>query len=620
MRKNSVFLIICVFLPLLLFAQTPTAPSGKRWEKVDILSDEFNGNSLDKTKWDDYYPHWSGRPPSAFKKGNAFVEDGYLKLRSTLKKDPSTVNNPLKDVWVNSAACVSKGWDAKPGYYYEASFKASSLSMTSSFWFRVGDFSEIDVIEHIGNPSIDKRQKDLPFKYQANTHYYGKHKGLKNKKTSYTMPTRGRDDFHTYGFWWKSANELLFYYDGKEVMKIVPRVPLNENLKMIFDTEVFPFAQAGIPSIGLPKVDNLNDNTKNTMLVDWVRVYELKDGEEIIDEISFKNTPTNLQEEIAYTLDVEYTASQAREVVVGFYKDDKWIASGITKVNKGKGVASVTVTLPEIAATGDNYSFKSHIRPLNTTWRNAIDNDEVNNVSISKKVQQLIANGTYFITSGANNQRLLARPIESNSARMHDPGNYNNQKWIFNHLGDNVYTIQNKGTKRYLEVSEAKCNVGADVTTWTMAKDNHQRWIVVKNGNGIYGLQPLHCKNFALDRSAGAVNANVQIWSYSNKNNNQKWRIIKENNTNNRSSLIPLVLNDSDTNEFSFYPNPSKDILFMSGLHIGDKISIYNLQGQELKTFKSQSTNEEISIQALAKGMYLIQINNNKSQYKFIKK
>lgn len=271
--KKSLLIFLLVYTHA-VFSQ-PTAPAGTHWEPVAELTDEFEGNSLDPTKWDDYHPHWSGRAPSAFKKGNAFVEDGVLLLRSTLKKDPSTVGNVFKDIWVNAAACVSKGKTAKPGYYYEAYMKASSLSMTSSFWFRVGKFSEIDVIEHIGDPSRDNRDHDLPYQYHANTHYYGKHSGLKNKAVEWKMPTRGRDEFHLYGFWWKDANTLWFYHNDVKVMEIVPRVPLDENLKMIFDTEVFPFEAAGIPSIGLPKVENLNDDTKNTMYVDYVRTYEL---------------------------------------------------------------------------------------------------------------------------------------------------------------------------------------------------------------------------------------------------------------------------------------------------------------------------------------------------------
>ncbi|WP_111977293.1 family 16 glycosylhydrolase [Algibacillus agarilyticus] len=253
----------------------PVLELDQTWQSVDQLTDEFNESSLDLSMWDDYHPHWEGRAPSAFKKGHCYVDNGFLVLKSTVKKLPEMVNDPYQDIWVNAAACVTKKKQAIPGYYYEARMKASSLSMTSSFWFRVGNYSEIDVIEHIGNPSVGSRQADLPYQYHANTHYYGPAKGPKPLAKEYKMTTRGRDEFHVYGFWWKDPNTLWFYHNDKKVMEIKPRVPFEEPLKMIFDTEVFPWATAGIPNIGLPKVENLNDPNKNAMLVDWVRTYKL---------------------------------------------------------------------------------------------------------------------------------------------------------------------------------------------------------------------------------------------------------------------------------------------------------------------------------------------------------
>lgn len=258
-------------------AAPPKPPKGFKWVLVDTLSDEFDGQRLNRKKWRNYHPSWSGRKPSKFKKSNTFLKGGKLHLRSTLKRDPSKVKNPFSDIWVNAAVCVSRK-KARPGYYYETSFKASSLSMTSSFWFRIGKYSEIDVIEHIGNPSRKSRQDDLPYQYHANTHYYGMYKDRENyppKASEWHMPTRGDAEFHLYGFWWKDPKELLFYHNDKEVMQIEPRVPLEERLHMIFDTEVFPFAQAGVAKIGLPLVKNLKNNKMNTMLVDFVRTYKL---------------------------------------------------------------------------------------------------------------------------------------------------------------------------------------------------------------------------------------------------------------------------------------------------------------------------------------------------------
>jgi Secretion system C-terminal sorting domain/Glycosyl hydrolases family 16 len=286
--KKTILLSAFLLINLLLNAQPPQTPAGMRWVPVPELTDEFNGTVLDASKWDDYHPNWSGRAPSAFKKGNAYVKDGKLCLRSGIKRDPSTVNNPLSDVWVDAAACVSKNKSAKPGYYYEAYMKASDLSMTSSFWFRVGSFSEIDVIEHIGHPSVASREDDLPYQYHANTHIYGTRTGA-SKAAEVRMNTRGRDEYHLYGFWWKDPRTLWFYHNGVKVMEIKPNTTFDENLKMIFDTEVFPFATAGVANIGLPTVASLNDNTKNTAYIDYVRTYKLVDNTLAVESNLYDN-------------------------------------------------------------------------------------------------------------------------------------------------------------------------------------------------------------------------------------------------------------------------------------------------------------------------------------------
>lgn len=365
--KRVLPLLLYFFSIIFLNAQTPQAPSGYQWEKVEELTDEFNGNTLDPNKWDDYHPHWSGRAPSNFKKGNAYVADGNLCLKSTMRKHPSTVSDPFKDIWVDAAACVSKGWTAKPGYFYEARFKASNLSMTSSFWFRVGDYSEIDVIEHIGNPSRDNRDDDLPYQYHANTHYYGKYAGLQPLAAEWHMPTRGRDEYHVYGFWWKDPNTLWFYHNGVKVMEIIPRRPLEENLKMIFDTEVFPFASAGVAHIGLPLPENLQDDTKNTMYVDYVRTYKLVEGNvPTQDEVSFYNVPASMTSSNQLAFDVAYSCPTSRDLFVALYNPEgKWLGNAKKTVSAVNGTATLTIDLGTYTPTPrTNHEIRCHLREV----------------------------------------------------------------------------------------------------------------------------------------------------------------------------------------------------------------------------------------------------------------
>lgn len=270
LRKFAAFLFCAITISI--YAQ-PVAPEGSQWHLVDELSDEFNQESLDTEKWNDYHPGWDGRTPSHFLRENVWVAEGMLHLRSNSRVDSmDEVEDSIRDVWVNSAAVSSKKRIAQPGWYYETKMKASDISMTNSFWFRMGDYSEIDVIEHMGHATHPGKIL-MDYAFAANTHAYGKKReqgySLGNH---YYMSTRGREEFHTYGLWWKDPNTLWFYHNGVKVMEITPSVPFEEKLHMIWDTEVFKWN-------GLPTIESLKDNSRNTMYVDFVRTFKLEELE-----------------------------------------------------------------------------------------------------------------------------------------------------------------------------------------------------------------------------------------------------------------------------------------------------------------------------------------------------
>lgn len=253
----------------------PVLPPEQKWKLVEELSDEFNQeDGMDTKKWNDYHPGWKGRTPSHFLRENVWVSDGLLHLRSNSRVESmDEVEDPIRDVWVNSAAVSSKKRIAQPGWYYETRFKASNISMTNSFWFRMGDYSEIDVIEHMGNPTKPSRAL-MQYEYGTNTHVYGQKRdqGYSHGKKFY-MSTKGNEEFHVYGFWWKDPETLWFYHNGVKVMEVRPSIPFEEKLHMIWDTEVFRWN-------GLPLVENLQDDTKNTMYVDYVRTWRVEDIEQ----------------------------------------------------------------------------------------------------------------------------------------------------------------------------------------------------------------------------------------------------------------------------------------------------------------------------------------------------
>ncbi|MBE0699862.1 MAG: family 16 glycosylhydrolase [Anaerolineaceae bacterium] len=231
----------------------PTPPSGSSWELIPVLSDEFNGPVLDRHKWLDYHPYWSGRTPSQFDVKNVSVSGGLLRLKNTTDvTNLNEVANPEEDNWVKAAIITSVKPIAMYGYY-EARVKASGISMTSSFWLQ-GKYSEIDVVEQIGAPAKQPGKSRLML---INTHFYPG--GWENdKKTPREIPMTigAAEDFHVYGVWWKDKDTAWLYHNGELVTEIQLGGEFLEPMYLFLDTEVFIWE-------GLPAVEDLKDDQRS---------------------------------------------------------------------------------------------------------------------------------------------------------------------------------------------------------------------------------------------------------------------------------------------------------------------------------------------------------------------
>lgn len=252
-------------------------PSGILWDPIPELSDEFNiqhpnsrGDGIDYTKWFEDHPQWSGRPPSQFNPDNSWVEDGMLKLRGTsLVNDISEVANPDNDHWIDTAAVVSRT-QATHGSYFETRVKVADISLSTAFWFRMNQFSEIDVFENMGNPGSPNANFNRS-SMRFTTIKYDEEPDIVVRDVVQMVDENGAplysaENFITYGVWWKNPEEVRFYYNDQEVGNFHPGGMFNEGLHMIFDMEAFFWR-------GLPSVADLNDPTKNTAQIDWVRAY-----------------------------------------------------------------------------------------------------------------------------------------------------------------------------------------------------------------------------------------------------------------------------------------------------------------------------------------------------------
>gem|GEM_PF-924644 len=275
-KKNSIlkcpgkfiFPILISFVSIkLVHAAAPPPPAGKQWQAVSILSDNFDGNTLNTAKWQPDHPYWNGRLPSQFNPNNVSVRNGMLRLKSrSLVQNLNNVNDPDNDHWVDSSCVTSRGRSFKVGMYSEARMKMSNMSMTSSFWMQ-GQGIEIDVIENFGQPS-NPRWFHLDSIMHMNTHRFVNGEDLSTPEF-HNMGRRGADSFNTYGVWWKDASTVWMYFNGVKVEEITTAQPFNADMFMFFDTEVFNWG------VGLPLISDLNNNNKNVAFVDSVKTYRL---------------------------------------------------------------------------------------------------------------------------------------------------------------------------------------------------------------------------------------------------------------------------------------------------------------------------------------------------------
>lgn len=112
------------------------------------LSDEFNGDRLDNSKWHGTNPWWQGRPPGRFEAEQATVGQGHLALAAG-RSAPRATDKP----GYATGAVVSRHRTLYG--YYEVRARAAPAAVTSAFWFyrdEPGLWTEIDVFENTGHP------------------------------------------------------------------------------------------------------------------------------------------------------------------------------------------------------------------------------------------------------------------------------------------------------------------------------------------------------------------------------------------------------------------------------------------------------------------------------------
>lgn len=264
----------------------PACPMGEGYEFAPELSDEFNGDALDDSKWWDFNPAWRGRKPALYSRKNVSVADGALRLTASVAgPDEVGYDDQVRGYGKFWASSVKS--KAKSGYgYYEARCKSMHAALCNAFWlydplsdrpdrkYVEGDVNdEIDIFEFCGNP----KDKSLDRFYFATIHHFAtpylesiintKKLPIENPSYKQKMDFDFWTDFHVYGFAW-TPTDLRWYVDGQEVCRH-ENDAFRRPLHIVFDCEVIPWWFGEPDPADLP----------SSFEIDYIRFWKLTDAQ-----------------------------------------------------------------------------------------------------------------------------------------------------------------------------------------------------------------------------------------------------------------------------------------------------------------------------------------------------
>ncbi len=121
------------------------------------------------------------------------------------------------------------------------------------------------------------------------------------------------------------------------------------------------------------------------LLNSWVLLVFLvtscKNSEES-EFVSIVNTPNKVVSKLSYNINIAFQANEKREIVVELWKQDEIIGSVAKIVNKGSDVLGLKLSMLKYPEEGNDYLYKTYMRPLGDGWKELVAINEKKNISI----------------------------------------------------------------------------------------------------------------------------------------------------------------------------------------------------------------------------------------------
>lgn len=181
-----------------------------------VFNDDFNGDSLDTTKWGYNYSWGHSHNHAAWcVPENVIVKNGILTLKGENKQHPDAVgkqgtfNNKKYDIiYTSGAVNTHHKYNFDYGYFEARMKMPKGKGMWPAWWMlKDGWPPEIDMLEVLCSK---------PNELHVNFHYGPAWNEHYSHEQVLNLGYDTSDEFHTYGFEW-TPDYMRYYVDGKQV-------------------------------------------------------------------------------------------------------------------------------------------------------------------------------------------------------------------------------------------------------------------------------------------------------------------------------------------------------------------------------------------------------------------
>lgn len=578
MKKHLLKKVGTVILSLALIVSSITFTAEKMVTDVKaasttsstlVWSDEFNGNSIDTSKWGFEIgtgaSGWGNNEQQYYtdRADNAYVSDGSLHIRA--KKES------YGGMRYTSARLNTNGKFTFTYGYVEARIALpSSQGIWPAFWMLGAN------IGSVGWPSCG--EIDIMEAINAENKTYATCHWNCNGHAEYGKSTGNFDitQYHTYGLQW-DKQYIRMFVDGNKIYEMY----IENNTG---DTEEFqrPFYLLLNVAVGgnWPGF-SIDDNAFPTeMKVDYVRVYQenpsySSSSSNNVDgnngnnsggdsgnndstpasgmgmDYTGANTATVYVNDSSWT-DIHYSVNGGGQQNVRMTQSGSKAAYTINGLNAGDTVKYWFTYCNTSGFTKDTEQYTYTHKSGNSSGGSSSDiNTASGDVYIYQDINYggrtaSLGEGSYNLASlqakGFQNDDLSSIKVPFGyKVTLYENDNFSGStkiitsdiSWIGNDFNDKtssikiekaIYKIINKHSGKVLDVSASNTNNGANVQQWDDNGTNAQKWYIKQNSDFSYTITSV-LNGKALDVDAWSTNngANIQMWDCGANQSNQQW-------------------------------------------------------------------------------------------------